>query len=135
MNKEFKAKKEELESVISFIHENLSEFNNMKTLNKIDLVVEEIFINIVNYAYQNQADGNVLISIEKVNNKAIITFEDSGIEFNPLSKDDPDITLSSDERQIGGLGIYLVKKLMDNIKYEYKDNKNILIVEKNIEEV
>ena len=135
MNKEFKAKKEELESVISFIHENLSEFNNMKTLNKIDLVVEEIFINIVNYAYQNQADGNVLISIEKVNNKAIITFEDSGIEFNPLSKDDPDITLSSDERQIGGLGIYLVKKLMDNIKYEYRDNKNILIVEKNIEEV
>ena len=64
--------------------------------------------------------------------RAVITFTDGGIPFNPLQKEDPDVTLSAEERKIGGLGIYMTKKSMDNVRYEYRDGKNILTLVKNI---
>lgn len=62
----------------------------------------------------------------------VITFIDHGIPYDPLRKNDPDITLTSEEREIGGLGIFMVKKTMDEITYEYRDGQNILRIRKNI---
>ena len=131
MEKNFNASIDELDNVLKFINDEIKDIKDSKLLTKFNLVVEEIFVNIVSYAYpDNDTNNNVTISINDNDDKTIITFIDSGKYFNPLIKDDPDISLSADERQVGGLGIYLVKKMMDNVEYEYKDNKNILTIEK-----
>ena len=131
MEKKFNASMDELDNVLNFIDNEIKDINDNKLLTKFNLVVEEIFVNIVSYAYEDNSNNNtVTISIKDNDDKTIITFIDSGKHFNPLIKDDPDISLSADERPVGGLGIYLVKKMMDNVEYEYKDNKNILTIEK-----
>ena len=131
MEKKFNASIDELDNVLNFIDNEIKDINDNKLLTKFNLVVEEIFVNIVSYAYEDNSTNNtVTISIKDNDDKTIITFIDSGKHFNPLIKDDPDISLSADERPVGGLGIYLVKKMMDNVEYEYKDNKNILTIEK-----
>lgn len=98
---------------------------------QLEVAVEEIFTNICNYAYGGKT-GVVCIGIEaKQNPRSIsITFTDSGTPYNPLEKSDPDITLSADEREIGGLGIFMVKQIMDEILYDYKDGQNILTLKK-----
>ena len=134
MEKKFNASMDELDNVLNFIDNEIKDINDNKLLTKFNLVVEEIFVNIVSYAYEDKnANNTVTISIKDNDDKTIITFIDSGKHFNPLIKDDPDISLSADERPVGGLGIYLVKKMMDNVEYIYKDNKNILVIEKNID--
>ena len=131
MKKKFNASMDELNNVLKFIGDGIKDIKDSKLLKKFNLVVEEIFVNIVSYAYSdNDTNNTVTISIKDNVDKTIITFIDSGKHFNPLIKDDPDLSLSVDERPIGGLGIYLVKKMMDNVEYEYKDNKNILTIEK-----
>ena len=131
MKKKFNATMDELNNVLKFIGDGIKDIKDSKLLKKFNLVVEEIFVNIVSYAYSDSDTNNtVTISIKDNDDKTIITFIDSGKHFNPLIKDDPDLSLSVDERPIGGLGIYLVKKMMDNVEYEYKDNKNILTIEK-----
>lgn len=95
------------------------------------LAVEEIFVNIANYAYSGET-GDVEIVLEYENNALSITFIDSGVAYDPLQKEDPDITLSAEDRQIGGLGIYMTKKMMDDIVYERKDGKNILKLRKEL---
>jgi anti-sigma regulatory factor (Ser/Thr protein kinase) len=97
---------------------------------QIDIAVEEIFVNIAKYAYDS-GDGNVVVGAEVKNGKATISFSDSGIPYDPLAKEDPDVTLSAEERKIGGLGVFLVKNTMDDITYEYKDGQNILTLRKN----
>lgn len=92
---------------------------------KIRLAVEEAVENIVLYAYDD-GEGWMSISTETEGDSLVITMCDGGTPFNPLEQDDPDITLSADERQIGGLGIFLCKQLMDEVTYNYKDNQNIL---------
>ena len=98
---------------------------------QIALAVEEIFVNIANYAY-NPGKGNatVRVEVEKDPLTVTITFIDGGVPYDPLKKDDPDVTLSAEERSIGGLGVFLVKKTMDDVSYEYKDGKNILSIKK-----
>ena len=91
-------------------------------------------MNIAHYAYKPQT-GKATITIERKGNDAEITFIDSGTPYNPLAKPDPDVTLSAEERGIGGLGIYIVKKSMDNVSYEYKDGCNILKFTKKIGQV
>ena len=131
MKKKFNASMDELNNVLKFIDDGIKDIKDSKLLKKFNLVVEEIFVNIVSYAYSdNDTNNTVTISIKDNVDKTIITFIDSGKHFNPLIKDDPDLSLSVDKRPIGGLGIYLVKKMMDNVEYEYKDNKNILTIEK-----
>ena len=78
--------------------------------------------------------GDAVISLRRTEDpRAVeITFTDSGIPYDPLAKADPDVTLSAEERQIGGLGIYMVKKSMDEMKYRYEDGKNILTIRKNL---
>ena len=98
---------------------------------KLRLCVEEVVENIVRYAY---ADGNgyVEVGTEVHDGVLYVSFRDSGVPFNPLEKEDPDITLSVDERQIGGLGIFLCKQMMDDISYEYKDGCNCLTMSKKV---
>ena len=129
------AKLENLDDVISFIEQHLEEWDcPMKTITQINIAAEEIFVNIAHYAYnKNEADGKAKITICHQDSDAIITFTDSGKQYNPLEHTDPDITLSAEEREIGGLGIYIVKKSMDSVSYEYRDNHNIMRFSKNIE--
>ena len=88
---------------------------------------------IANYAYHPEVgSATVRVEVTKSPLAVIITFIDNGVPYDPLAKDDPDTTLSADERQIGGLGIFMVKKSMDQISYEYKDGQNILRIKKNL---
>lgn len=125
---------ENIEKVTTFVNEILEEYNcPMKAMTQIDIAIDELFGNIANYAY-NPEIGLATVCVEVINDPlaVVIAFTDNGVQYDPLAKDDPDITQSADERAIGGLGIYLVKKSMDDISYEYKDGKNILRIKKNI---
>ena len=123
---------ESIDKITEFINAELEKLDcPKKTQKQIDIAADEIFSNIAHYAYESK-DGSAEIRLEKSDNpKAVtLTFTDSGIPYNPLEKPDPDVTLSADEREIGGLGIYIVKKTMDEVNYERKDGKNILSVTK-----
>ena len=123
---------ENLQDAIDFATERLEAHDcPMKVVMQMELVIEEIFVNVSSYAYRPDV-GNVTICIDFAENPAAveITFIDSGKPYNPLEKDDPDTTLGIDEREIGGLGIFLVKKNVDDIAYEYADGKNILRIKK-----
>lgn len=94
----------------------------------INTALEEVFVNVSKYAYN---DGGVVeITLSKTNDKITFIFKDSGKKFNPLEKEDPNITASSEEREIGGLGIFMVKKIMDEVYYEYTNNQNVLTLVK-----
>lgn len=125
---------ENLDEVIAFVSSFLEEMNcSPKDQMPIEVAVEEIFVNVAHYAYK-PVTGMIRIVCNRIDNDAAIeiSFEDSGRPFDPLAKEDPDVTLSVEERPIGGLGIYMVKKSMDNVKYEYRDGKNIFTIRKNI---
>ena len=122
-----------LGTVTAFIDEQLEAAHcPMKIQMQIELAVEEIFVNISHYAYAAET-GMAVISVDISDGKAVMTFEDSGIPYDPLAKPDPDVTLSAQERSIGGLGIFMVKKSMDDVSYEYRDGKNILMLVKKLE--
>ncbi len=123
-----KANDESLQTVNDFIHSSLPSACDEMILNQIDLAVEEIFVNIAHYSGADEA----IINCSFENDKLEITFSDSGVPFNPLAKPDPDITLNAEEREIGGLGIYLTKKFMDTVSYEYKDGMNCLRIIKSV---
>lgn len=124
---------ENIEVVTDFVNEQLEAADcPMKTQMQIDIAVDEIFGNIAHYAYTPETgDATVRIEIEEKPQSAVITFIDSGVPYDPLSQAEPDVTLSADERQLGGLGIFMVKKTMDEITYEYKSGMNILKIRKN----
>lgn len=129
-----KAIKENLDDVLMFIDGELEKLDcSMKVQMQIDLSVEEIFINIASYAYFPDT-GMAFISFESENGGStiVISFTDTGVPYNPLEKDDPDITLTSEERQVGGLGIFLVKKNMDEVYYKYENGNNVLTMKKEI---
>lgn len=94
------------------------------------LVCEEIVMNVTSYAYPEGTVDYLNVEIEKKNSRVIIRFEDGGVPFNPLEQKKPDTTLSWKLRRIGGLGIFLVIKKMDDARYAYVDNKNVLTIEK-----
>ena len=126
------ANNNKLSEVIDFFDSYLEEVDcPMKAVMQIDLAVEEIFVNIANYAYGDET-GFADISVSYDNGEITIVFKDGGVPYNPLAKTDPDITLSAEEREIGGLGIFLVKKNMDDVSYEFSDGKNILTLIKRI---
>ena len=95
------------------------------------IAIDELFGNIAYYAY-NPEIGIVTVRVEVTDNPlaVVIKFIDNGIPYDPLAKADPDTTLSVEERDVGGLGIYMVKKTMDDISYEYRDGQNILRIKK-----
>ena len=122
------AKLENIEGVQDFIKARLGDCPQ-KIQNQIGIVIDEVFSNIVRYAYDRSA-GSVAVRMA-VDDDITIEFEDSGIAFNPLAHDDPDISLPAEERELGGLGIFMVKKIMDSVEYRREGNKNILTIRKN----
>ena len=121
-----------LSKVLAFIDEQL-EANNcpMRVMLEIDVAAEEIFVNVASYAYTSGV-GSVAIEVNFEDHPKAVTirFIDSGIPYNPLEKEDPDVTLPAEKRGIGGLGVFMVKKSMDEVAYEYKDGKNHLTIRK-----
>ena len=125
---------ENIEVVTDFVNEQLEELDcPMKVQMQIDIAIDELFGNIAHYAY-NPEVGDATVRVEVIEDPlaVVITFIDSGVPYDPLAKEDPDTTLSAEDRQIGGLGIYMVKKSMDDITYEYKDGQNILAIKKSL---
>ncbi len=123
-----------IESVTDFVNTQLEERGcSPKVLMQIDIAIDELFGNIASYAY-NPEVGPATVRVELVEDplSVVITFIDHGVPYDPLKKEDPNIKLSAEEREIGGLGIYMVKKTMDGISYEYKDGQNILKITKKI---
>jgi len=128
------ARLENLDEMLAFVDGCLEEMDcPMKTQLQIDVAAEEIFVNVASYAYQPGV-GSATIKVEQEQDPraVVITFSDHGVPYNPLAKEDPDITLSAEERKIGGLGIFMVKKSMDDMSYEYKDEMNILRIKKKL---
>lgn len=120
--------------ITEFVDAQLEQYGcPMKAQMQIDIAIDELFSNIVHYAYHPEV-GPATVRVEVVEDplSVIITFIDQGVPYDPLSKEDPDVTLSAEERDIGGLGIYIVKKNMNEITYEYKDGRNILKIRKEL---
>lgn len=98
----------------------------------IHLVCEELVVNVVSYAYADEAEGYLKIQIEKADGAITIRFIDGGVAFNPLEREMPDVSLSMEERQIGGLGIFLTVQMMDEVQYERINNENVVTIKKRI---
>jgi anti-sigma regulatory factor (Ser/Thr protein kinase) len=125
------AKKENLDAVTAFVNGKLQACGYPPDLqNEVDIAVEEIFINIANYAYMDTV-GNVKVFVS-VKDGIFIKFEDSGVSYNPLDEADPDLEKPPADREVGGLGIFMVKKLMDTVEYSRENGKNILKISRKI---
>ena len=125
---------ENIDTVTDFVNQQLEALDcPMKAQMQIDIAIDELFGNIAHYAY-NPKVGQATVRVEVIENPlaVTITFIDNGVPYDPLAKADPDTTLSAEEREIGGLGIYMVKKSMDDITYEYKNGQNFLKIKKNL---
>jgi len=123
---------ENIETVTAFVDEQLEAMDcSMKAQMQIDIAIDELFSNIAHYAYKPDV-GQATVRIENNDGKVSITFIDKGVPYDPLAKEDPDTSLSADERGIGGLGIFMVKKSMDDMTYEYADGENRLTIIKTI---
>lgn len=124
------------ETVTVFVEDFLNEIGcSMRVITQINVAVDELFSNIANYAYAPKMGlAKVSLDMSDDGKTVRVTFEDSGVPYNPLAKKDPDVTLSADDRQIGGLGIYMVKKTMDDVTYEFKNGKNILSIIKKVKD-
>lgn len=123
-----------IEVVTDFVNEELERLNcSPKARTQISIAIDELFGNIARYAYTPDV-GNAEVRLEVEENplSVIITFIDNGKPFNPLEQAYPDVTSSAEDREIGGLGIFLVKKTMDMVEYEYKEGQNILKIKKNL---
>ena len=128
------AERNNLPQVLEFVDEQLEAVDcPMMTQTTIDIAVEELFVNIASYAYNPEIGIAVVqVTVHDDPLSVEITFIDNGMQYDPLAKADPDTTLSAAQRQIGGLGIFMVKKSMDAVNYEYKDGKNILTIKKTL---
>ena len=130
----FPAKTESLTDVLAFTEQILEKNQcSMKIQTAICVAIEEVFVNVAHYAY-GEAEGDVKfdITFDKDTRTATFRMADKGVPFDPLKKPDPDITLSADDREIGGLGIFITKKTMDQVNYAYENGENILTMIKKI---
>ena len=134
MDKTFPAKVEALSDVLGFVDQTLESYEcPMKIQTAVCVAIEEVFVNVAHYAY-GEGGGNLTLSIGFDTESRKITFRmtDKGVPFDPLKKPDPDITLSAEDRELGGLGIFIAKKTMDTVTYAYKNGENILTMIKKI---
>ena len=130
--KVFPAKTEALDDATAFLEAEMEKADcSPKMMMQMSVALEEIFVNIAHYAY-GEGEGDMMLGISTDDGEVTVQFTDSGEKFDPLAKEDPDVTLSASERSIGGLGIYMVKKTMDDMYYVYQDGKNILTIVKKI---
>ena len=133
-SKTFPAKTDALSEVLGFVEETLESCEcSMKNQTAICVAIEEVFVNVASYAYgEGSGDVTLDIGFDEANRDVTFRLIDQGVPFDPLKKPDPDITLAIEERQVGGLGIFIVKKTMDTVHYAYEDGKNILTMIKKI---
>ncbi len=120
--------------VIEFVSEELAQYDcSSRTLYQIEVAIEEILVNIVSYAGLAEADGiEIRCGVFESPLRVILQFLDSGIPFDPLAKEDPDTSIEANMEREGGLGIFMVKQLMDDVSYIYEDRKNVLTIQKNL---
>ena len=123
-----------IDAVTAFVDEQLEALDcPIKAQMQINIAIDELFGNIAHYAYNpDVGEATVRVEVKEDPLSVMITFIDGGVPYDPLASEDPDITLSAEERAIGGLGIFMVKKSMDEITYRYEDEKNILSIRKKI---
>ena len=130
------AKDENLEKVLAFTEESLELCGcPMKEQMMIAVCVEEIAVNVFHYAYPDDPEAEkayLTMDVEADDEAVTFTFTDSGIPYDPLAKEDPDITLSAEDRPIGGLGIYMVKKKMDEVSYHREGDTNVFQMKKSL---
>ena len=132
--KTFRATIENIAAATAFVEAGLEEAGcSMKAQMQIDVAIDEMFCNIAKYAYApGEGDATVRLEIDEAARTAEITLIDSGVPFNPLEAKEPDTTSPSEQRPIGGLGIFLVRRTMDGMAYERRDGQNILTLRKKI---
>ena len=142
---DIEAKLDNLDEVNAFVESELEALGcSIRLIMKLNVAVEEVFVNIAHYAYaQLDPEGNIIpdtgtgpmtLVFDADDSNIKLTFIDQGHEFNPLAREDPDTTLSAEERQIGGLGIYMVKQSMDEVHYKYEDGKNMFTLIHSLQE-
>ena len=121
-----------MDDVLDFINaEREAHDVPMKTIMQLDIAIEEIFVNIAHYAYNPEiGQAAITVDVDDAARSIAIRFMDRGKPYDPLSREDPDVTLDVEERQIGGLGIYMVKKSMDEVTYTYEGGQNVLTIRK-----
>lgn len=128
------AKVDNLGQVLAFVNEHVEQFDcSPRVQMQLEIAVEELFVNIAHYAYQTDTGiATVRVETQAEPPAVLVTFIDNGVPYDPLAKEDPDVKLKAEDRSIGGLGIYMVKKSMDDIVYKYKDGQNILTIKKDM---
>ena len=129
------AERENIPEVIDFVNRELDELDcPEKTKTQISIAIDELYGNIASYAYGEEGgEVTVLVDYDSSTGAVSISFQDEGKPFNPLECGAPDVALSARERKVGGLGIFLVRKSMDEVRYEYRDGKNILTIRKTLQ--
>ena len=125
---------ESIPKVTAWVDEALEKIDcPMKAQMQIDVAIDEIFSNIARYAYPDgTGEAVVRLDFDPASRQVSLTFADRGVPFDPLAQDEPDVTLGLKERKIGGLGIFLVRKTMDSVAYEFRDGQNVLCLKKTI---
>ncbi len=128
------AELENLKDVNDFMAGKLERINCSRQVRmQLEIALEEIFVNIASYAYHPKSGkAKIMLSVDEERKQISVRFEDTGRPYNPLQRDDPDITLGVEEREVGGLGIYMAKKSMDQTAYHYENGKNILTITKKL---
>jgi len=129
------ANDEDPSAIIEFVQEELEQYDcSPKALFQIEVAIEEIFVNIVHYAGLS-SDDDVEVRCEVLNEplSVVLQFLDGGVPFDPLAKEDPDTTPEGTIEREGGLGIFLVKEMMDGVSYTYEGGRNTLTIQKNLQ--
>lgn len=129
------AVKENLPEVLAFVNSHLEEAGcGIKVMTQVEVAVEEIFVNISGYAYDPEVGpATIRVEFTQAPPAIVMSFIDHGKPYDPLAKPDPDLRVPVKERKKGGLGIFMVKRTMDDVSYEYRDGQNILTIKKNID--
>ena len=126
-----KSNLDDLDSLLLEIEESLDDERiSTKSKLQIELIIEELFVNLCNYAYEKEGEIKIQYELSEDPFRIIMNFVDEGVKFNPLNKEEPDLTLNADQREIGGLGLTIVRKNVDKIDYKYENNQNVLSIEK-----
>ncbi len=129
------AKIENLQKVLDFVDEQLKSVEYvMKARLQLELSIEEAYVNIAKYAYKEEGEVVICCDLDEDPLRLTVQFIDCGIPYNPLKNKDPDISRDAEKKEIGGLGILLIKKNVDDLWYEYRDGKNILTIQKILNE-
>lgn len=116
-----------------FVEELSEEFDLSPDLTfNLNLVLEEAVVNVINYAYPKNESQEISLSAQKIDNNLYFVLTDSGKEFDPTQVPDADISLSAEDRQIGGLGIFLIRQIMNKVEYQRIDGKNVLTLKKQL---